>query len=487
MNEEFSNGFSKFVMYSLRIIFIAILLTSLGICINNIRYKFSSLDVILIGLYIVLTCLFVFALKKKLDYRMILLSIIGGGTVLRVIWCVSTNSVPVSDYLTAMRSAQDVLSGNFSSFFGIQYFARFPHLIMFVLYFAGMIKIFGTATLTALKTVNIVFSICSIFLVYLVGKEIFKDEKRSLISAFIAAIMPSSILYTAVYCTENIAITFYIASLYFFILAMKKKNQNLNLALCGLILLFGHLFRMVAQVVLVAYILFIFIYVNENIMKKIKQIGIILISFILPFVILGNVLVYLNVTDTKLWSGKEPAITSVLKGSNFESGGRWNEEDAKFIGENLNDYDKLSEKSKEIIIDRYTNSSFSEVATFITKKIALQWSSGDCSASFWAESGIPEESISIDILRNGTVWSQIVYSIILLLTIIGLFKKKEILENKIVNIIYIIFCGYGVAFLILESQERYAFIISWIFALFAAIAFGKDRDFTYEEDTRIFE
>ena len=77
-------------------------------------------------------------------------------------------------------------------------------------------------------------------------------------------LFPASIIYTAVYSTETIAIAFFLASLYYFILVMNKKKRDTYLLLSGVLLLVGHLFRMVAQVIIVAYIMYIFIYMRKQ-------------------------------------------------------------------------------------------------------------------------------------------------------------------------------------------------------------------------------
>ena len=82
------------------------------------------------------------------------------------------------------------------------------------------------------------------------------------------AILPSSILYVPVYCSENVAIPFYLASIYCFILVVNNKKSSLYLILSGLLLSVGHLFRMVAYIVLIAYLMYILIYDNETYKNK---------------------------------------------------------------------------------------------------------------------------------------------------------------------------------------------------------------------------
>ena len=169
------------------------------------------------------------------------------------------------------------------------------------------------------------------------------------------------------------------------------------------------------------------------------------------------------------------AITSAVRGSNIESGGSWNPEDAEFISNLLEDRDALEKASKERILNRYTTTPPLDLANFFIRKFGSQWSNGDNAGAYWSQADIPENEIKIDIASKGILWYQLVYAIFLLLIIKGLFNKKEYLDNKIINLFYIILCGYGVTFLILETQTRYAFIISFIFAILPVTAITSDN------------
>lgn len=475
MKKSFESHFTKFIIYALRFIFITIAIVTVGQLVNYIRYSQSMLSLFLIILYVLLSLGIYYGLKKKVKTTTMLFIVIIVGLVLRTVWSFSVDSIPVSDFNTAYRSAADVLNGNYDMFKGTAYFARFPHLLGLVFYFALIRNIFGDGALFVLKIINILFSTSAIFFVYLICKEIFTDKKRVIIGTFLAAIFPASILYTAVYCTENLAIPFYLASIYCFILVVKGKKTDRFLLLSGLLLLVGHLWRSVAQVMIVAYILYIFIYFNKSYLHKAKASLYICISFIIPFAIISNSLIYANITDRQLWNGSEPAITSVLKGSNIPSGGRWNEEDVTFINNNLKNEKFLKDESKKKIIERYTTTPPLDLVYFAFKKVTLQWKEGDFAGSFWAQLQVENGGVRINVLQKGTLWYQLFYLSMLILLIKGLFNKKQYLENKIINLFYIIFCGYGLTFLIVESQERYAFIVNWLFIILPLTALKGDE------------
>ncbi|GKX67782.1 glycosyltransferase family 39 protein [Inconstantimicrobium mannanitabidum] len=475
MKKNFEISFTKFVIYSLRFIFFTIAIVAAGQLINYLKFKNSMLSVALIAFYIILGIGVYYGLNKKVKTTTMLLVLIILGLILRIVWSFSVNSIPVSDFNTAYRSAGDLLKGDFSMMKGTAYFGRFPHLIGLVLYFAFIRNIFGGSSLLVLKIINILFSTSTIFLVYLICKEIFSDKKRVIIGTFLAAVFPTSILYTAVYCTENMAIPFYLGSIYYFFLVVKNKKKEEYLLLSGCLLLIGHLWRSVAQVMIVAYLLYIIIYYQKKNILKFKACMYICISFIIPFVIISNTFIWTGMTDRPLWSGSEPGITSVLKGSNIPTGGRWNDEDAKFIEANLKNEKLLVEESKKKIIERYTTTAPSDLVYFVFRKVTMQWKEGDFGAAFWAQLQVPQQDVGIDVANNGVVWYQLFHLTLLILIIRGLFRKQEYLEKKLINLFYIIFCGYGLTFLILESQERYAFIVNWLFIILPLAAVKGDE------------
>lgn len=483
--EEYKKGtdkcleksFSRFIVCSLRIIFAIIGVGALAELVYFSIFQTSIiLNVELILFYLILSFGVYIGIQKKITPRIMLYIMIVLGLVLRIIWAFSIENIPVSDFDVAYKAAFNVAKGDYSNMMGTAYFGRFPHMTMLVLFFSKMISLFGDNSLTAIKAVNIIFSTSTIPLIYLICKEIFKDDNRVIIGTFIAAIMSASILYTSVYCSENLAIPFYLASIYCFILVINGKKEDNLLILSGFLLMIGHLFRMVAQIIVISYIMYIIIYLGENHLKKFKDLCYILMSFLIPFVIICNLFVHLGITDRKLWNGSEPHITSILKGSNIEHFGRWNDEDSKFVDENIDNREYLEETCREKIINRYTTTSPIKIGGFFLTKLSMQWGLGDCLGSFLSQAGISQDKVKIDIWNKGSVWYQFFYLILLLLIIKGLFNKKEYLENNIINIFYIIFCGYGITFLILEAQERYAFIINWVFVILPLTALSKDSN-----------
>lgn len=292
----------------------------------------------------------------------------------------------------------------------------------------------------------------------------------------ISAIFTPMITYVGVLATENVAIPFYLASIYFFIRAIKKDLSIKLLLISGVLLSIGNLFRMVAPIIVIAYIMYILIFENTKLITKIKESITILLAFIIVLFLGSSLLKTLNITEVHLWKGREPAVTNILKGTNINSFGRFNDEDAAIPAKYNYDYNKIKEVSIEIIKERLKTASPIRLGIFYGGKFIGQWAQGDMSGISWSESGA--QKVGIINGDNFKVIAQLMYIIIIALSFISLFNKKRIFcENKIINLFYIILCGYGCFYLISEMQGRYAYIVCWLFIIFATS--GIDNVITY--------
>lgn len=464
--KRFRNGFTSFVTIALKPLIFILLVVSIG-CIGVYKGNFDIAAVILVGVVVIAILLACILLKsKKLSNKSKLLIVLSFGALIRILWLINIKTVPVSDFNTIYETAKEVLKGDYSMMWGTEYIARFPHLTVMVMYMAFMLKFF-THALFAMKIVNLIMGIITIYLIYLIAKLVFEKIEYGIIGALIATIFPPFVTYTGVLCTENIAIPFYLASIYIFLLACKKKIHPSMFIVSGALLSVGNLFRMVATVTIVAFIMYIVIYTDFKFKEKIKSIIMVVVSFALILFIVSSTLKSYKVTENNLWKGREPAITNILKGTNMETGGRWSPEDA-IIPEKYNfDEDKIKEACTNIIIDRFKNATPMQIGKFYLEKYTTQWMDGDMSGVFWSQSNVKDSDILIKFNFGGKFIIQIISSVVILLIFIGLFNKKRYRKYSGINLFYIIFCGYGLSYLITENQSRYAYIVSFAFVIAA--------------------
>lgn len=473
--EKFKIGFTKFYVRILAVLML-IVIYYCNIYLGIPRKSNIVSGVILISII----TLEVFIINKKVNTKCKILSVLFLGFILRILWLLNINSMPTSDFRVIYECAQDLLAGNTEALWGSGYIARFPHLTIMVLYMALMIKIFPFSNLIAMKIFSLLLGVLTIYLIYILVNEIFNSKKLGIYSAGVASVFPPLVTYVGVYCTENIAIPLYLLSTYIFILVVKNKKSKYYLILSGAILSAGNLFRMVATIMIIAFAMYLIIYTKDKLFEKVRKIGLYLVPYLVVLFITSFTLQWIGVTEFHLWKGSEPKVTSILKGSNLESGGRWNEEDASIVSKNNYDYEMIEKASKEIIIERLTTTQPLDLVKFYLKKFAMQWNEGDFGGTFWTKLNVQEEDISFDVSLE---LLQIIYFLVMILVFLGIINRRKDNKDIEINLMYLILCGYGVMYLVTESQARYSLIIAWVFIILAAegikFLFGK---FNMEED-----
>ena len=466
--EKISKGLTKFMVTALKGLIVCALMASIGFIFTIVNdYNISA--VIVLGITGATIYLGYKLVKSDITDNKKIGIVLIWALIIRTLWLLNVNSVPNSDYNTMYSAAENFLAGDNSMFWGSSYIARFPHLTIMVLYMAFMRGMFPVENLLAMKVVNLLFGVVVVLLIYLIIKKMFDNKKYGLYAAIITSIFPPLVTYTAVFCTENIAIPFYLLSIYLFLLAIKDKKNWWMLSLCGVFLAIGNLFRMVALVVVVAYLIYIILYCRDKIIIKVRNILVIGVFYGLIVCSVSGILQTLKITEYPLWRGSEPGITNILKGTNYESGGAWNPEDAAVPALYNYDYDKIEEKSKEIIVERLTSTPPLKLLVFYVKKFVLQWNQGDLAGIFWAEQDVPEDEIIIDLGGGGAGILQLIYVAVMGLTLIGLFNRKRIDDKPEIRLFYLLLCGYGLMYLITEYQSRYAYIVCWLFIILSVV------------------
>lgn len=466
--ESFKERFTTTFLAVLKVLVIIIIACSIGATfLSHIFVDNENFIKNFIIVFLIVACVMAvefYILKKDLQYKKKLFLILCCGLALRVLWLLNVDSVPTSDFSVIYESAQEVLNGSTSMFWGTSYIARFPHLTIMVFYMALMIKVFPTNNLLMMKFINLGLSILTIYIIYLIVKEIFNSNKKGIYAAALATVFPPLVTYTGVFCTENIAIPLYLFSVYMFILVLRGKKNKYYLILSGLSLSLGNLFRMVAVIIIIAYAMYILIYSKDKIATKIRNIALYTIPYFILLFLVSFTLQNLKITEFPLWKGSEPKITNILKGTNIENHGRWNKEDASIVEKYNYDYEEITEASEEIIKERLTTTPPLKLIGFYIKKFALQWSVGDFEGTLWTKSDVPDEDIIVDVSQE---IPQIIYTFMMILIFLGILNRKNNKETQEMNLFYIILYGYGFMYLITEEQGRYSYIVSWVFVILA--------------------
>ncbi|NFO32832.1 phospholipid carrier-dependent glycosyltransferase [Clostridium botulinum] len=464
---KLDNVFTTVMNTMLKIILSIIIIAS--ICILFPILIDSNVGTIVFLLVIIISMLFGYKIiNSNISYKQKIFSLILISIFIKILWILNADNTPNSDFKVMYECGKNFISGDLSCFKGIGYIGRFPHLTIHVLYMAAIQYLSPASNLLIMKIISLFLGTTVVLIVYLITLELFKSKEKALLSLLIASVFPPFITYTSVFCSENLAMPFYLLSIYLFLRGIESDKYKFRLfCLSSICLALGNLFRMVAIIVLIAYTLYILIYYKDRIFKKLINIVFVVVPYFLIIVLVSSILQKINITENPLWRGSEPKITNVLKGTNFNSLGMWNVEDAKLVEENINNYDELKLKCKEVIHDRFTTAPIIKVLIFYLGKLGAQWCIGDFAGSLWTQKDVPKEKIIFKIGIFGSAPFQIFYIIILIFIFLGLKKRSVMNSNSQLNLFYLIFLGYIAAYLITENQNRYGYIISWLFIILA--------------------
>lgn len=402
--------------------------------------------------------------QKLLERKNLIIVVLLASFIIRLIWILSVDTFPVSDFESMYNAAREVSYGNFNCFHGLSYFARFTHDTMIVLYYSLFFRIYSNP-IFLIKLVNVIGSIISILSIYWTVLELF-GNKSAVTASILIGLFPPFIMYTSQLLSENIAMPFFLLSVYFFIRYVKCMSQYKWIILSGISLACGNMFRMVGIIFLIAYIMYLVIY--KSIISSIKPIIIAVLLFTLPIYITSTMLINKGITESHLWCPKETVLTSILKGTNFNSFGFWNQEDADIVIKYNYDNEKIKEESLKIIKERLLGSPIYKVALLYIGKLAGELGFSDFNSY---------EFTVLD--SNNSIGSNIArYFSFTFITLINLFhvfllyfsamylrKSKKVKDEM--NFFLILTLGFTSFYLISEVQPRYSFIICWSLVVFA--------------------
>lgn len=424
--------------------------------------------------------------EKLLNIKNLIIFILIGSFIIKTLWITLTSTIPVSDFGLMYNAAKDVCNGNFSNFHNFEYFARFPHDSITVLYFSLFYKL-NENPLFIVKLFNVLLSTISVYIMYRIVKELF-GYKSALVSALLFSLFPPFIMYNSQMLSENMAIPFYLASMYFFIKYIKDTNKYLWIILSGLTLAGGNLFRMVGIIFLIAYVMYMAIY--KGFKSSIKSIPMLIFMFIMPVYLTSTILLNSGITETNLWQPKETSLTSVLKGTNMTSFGFWNKEDAEIPIKYNYDNKKVKEECIRLIKDRLLNSPPYKVIGLYIGKLGGELGFSDLNSYEFTVLD-SNDTIGTNLIRYFSFTLLILinaYYIFLLYSSLMYLKKNKTAAVEM-NLFLIISFGFICFYLISEVQPRYSFIYCWTFVILATaglkMQFSHKSDSTITEDSRL--
>jgi len=154
----------------------------------------------------------------------------------------------------------------------------------------GLVWKFNLSPILIGKLLDLLFSLCSVYLVYLLGKEIF-NRKIGLISSLLFSLTPLFIMFTGIILTEPLAIFLGLIGLYSLI---AKRRFFLSGFFIGLSFL-----TKFPQGIFFGAIFLVLLFKKEKLGRKIRNISTISFGFIVPIIpyFVFNYLTYSNMFE----------------------------------------------------------------------------------------------------------------------------------------------------------------------------------------------
>ncbi|MBP3463599.1 MAG: glycosyltransferase family 39 protein [Clostridia bacterium] len=392
---------------------------------------------------------------KKYKFILFFMSI-----VVYTIWGIFAKTQPVNDYGVLFQGSKQMVEGNFKvlSFDKTNYFYFYNFQIGYVMYLAGLMKIFGDS-LKALKIIEIIVMSLTNLLICSIGEKIY-SKKIGIMSSLIYMLLLFNVGGSSILNNQHIQAFFICLSIYFFL----KEKWQFKIA-SGITLGISIILRQSSIVILIAYICFILWKLLYNKFKDAKKliismclitfsfIGILGIFDIMTNNVAPNSVIHGNLKYFKFLIGMTGGSVYNIPTESAEK------TQVYFDLEKFNfDYDAYNEASKDYLIDSCKNSR--EVMTFISRKMISFCGEKDNQVEYGWDN--IKEGNAVKVVQ---LYGYVQYVLLVLLSLamsMGYFIKSKDFEfskkdNHYIKLLQIIFIGFFLVHIFIEVQPRYRY------------------------------
>jgi len=342
--------------------------------------------------------------------------------------------LPEADSQTVLSLALSMLYKNdYSSFQAGGYLYMFPFNFSTVLYLKTLLSIFPDNYLV-IKIFNILFSLVTTLMIYLIYKEInYKSKENDYgVLIFAATYIPS--LFMSNYIYNDIIATAFLTTAMYFLIKFVKEKSNKYIIIASILLSIGNYFRSIGLIVLIAGVIYILLSIKKiGIKKVITSFCVLALLFNIPNWTQNAVLQATHVVNESVNKNSAPIYMWLNMGMNMDTFGYWDDMKSYNIYQRQGNYNK--EKSTELfkteLKNKLSNTTFSDLAKMYYNKIIWTWTEGTYQVETF---GIGNGESSNSNQRMGKVES--VYSYTTFAT--ELFKGNSKYRSGLLLILYVI-------------------------------------------------
>lgn len=390
--------------------------------------------------------------KIKDKYFIVLLFIIA--LLIRIITIIYLD-IPISDDFKTMYEASKLFINNDLSFTKDPYFTNFSYQLGFVFIQGIFLKIINS--LLFLKVINSIITSLIVVFIFLICRNLSSNKSAKIVSTFYLFYFYP--LYLNSILTNQHLHTLLILIIIYLLITKNTKFNNLLIKsiLVGLLLGIGNVIRSESIVFLVSFILIGILYFNRKnykIIIKTFSLTLLIFLFITQSI---NILFKINNINENGLKNNVP-LWKFYVGLSVEHDGMYNENDQNTF------FDKSKKDQERLLIERIKNDYLKFPILFLKKEvITFTKSSFNIVINFPFNKNILNFILFIS---NGILF------LILILFLIGIFPYNNILDNRVISILLILFVYFGI-YLFIEVSPRYGYNLQAI--IFALSGLGIDR------------
>jgi hypothetical protein len=410
--------------------------------------------------------------------------------------------LPTDDSQTVLSLALNMLyKKDYSSFQTGGYLYMFPYNFSMVLYLKTLLSVFPDNYLI-IKIFNILFSLVTTLMIYLIYKEInYKSKENDYgVLIFGAAYIPSLFMSNFIY-NDVIATAFLTAAIYFLIRSIKEKSIK-HIIIGSILLSIGNYFRGVGVIVLIASVIYILLNIRAiGIKKAAVSFCIMALLLNIPGWTQNAVLQATHVVGESVNKNSAPVYMWLNMGINMDKFGFWDDMQSYNIYEIQGNYnkEKSTELFKEEIKNKLSNAAFGDLIKMYYKKIIWTWTEGTYQIDRYGigvegsfntgrrtgmiMGGYSYTTFATDLFkgdsqyRDGLLWilyvmNFLMYCFIFIRLIIGIRLKR--FDEVFINLVVLGFIGF---YILWEIKSRYIYPVYPLLIVLSYMGFKDAYDF----------
>ncbi len=384
--------------------------------------------------------------------------------VLKGIFVLCTNTVPVSDFSVFYLNAVELVKGK-RAFEQDFYFRTWAYQTGPVIYYACLIKLFG-AGLLPLKLINCVFMAGSNALIYLLARKVSTDFAARYV-ALLYLFYPAPYLLSSALTNQHLAAFLFLTAIY----ALMSRRMNLlgSAITAALLIALGNAVRPLGLLLVTSVTIWCVIRaLHDGSIARVIVAAILIVAYIVGSLGISSIVQMTGINSQGLKNNFP--LWKFVVGLNHQSKGLYNLEDDKNIYQ-ISDFNKRNEKAINTIKERVSVEPF-KLATLLCTKVFIMWAEYDTLMwSFYEEVDgelrAPPEVKGIE----QTVLSFEKGFYVLIFALLG-FGFISVLTNRIIKeefmLLSIILLCFILVHLFIEIQVRYRYFSVLIIFVLAA-------------------